>query len=141
MVKHGFIFAILGALCWGFAPLLAKIGLLKINPFIGLSIRTFFVATTILILLIASGNMRELQYVDLKAIIVLGCEGLLASLIGQFFYFKAIKIWEVSRVTPIVASYPLIAFIIAIIFLGEKVTLAKSAGAIMVVSGILLLGL
>lgn len=141
MFKHGFIFAILGALCWGIAPMFAKIGLFKINPFIGLSIRTFIVAISIFILLIASGNIKELQLVDLKTILILGCEGLLAGLIGHFFYFKAIKVWEVSRVTPIVASYPLIAFIFAIIFLGEKVTMAKSVGAVFVASGILLLGL
>jgi len=37
--------------------------------------------------------------------------------------------------------YPLVAFTFAIIFLGKKLTLAKSAGAILAVSGILLLDL
>lgn len=141
MLKHGFIFAILAAICWGTAPIFAKMGLSRAHPFIGVSIRTFIIATTILIILIASGNIKEFRHIDLKTILFLAGEGLLAGLIGQFFYFKAIKLWEASKVTPIVASYPLIAFILAIIFLGEKVTLLKGLGALLVVSGILLLGL
>lgn len=141
MFKHGFIFAILGALCWGLAPIFAKIGLIKSQPFIALSIRTFIIAAVILIMLIASGNIKEFRHIDLKTILFLAGEGLLGGLIGHFFYFKAMRLWEASRVTPIVASYPLIVFILAVIFLGEKMTLIKGLGAILIVSGVLLLGL
>ena len=141
MLKQGFIFAVLGALCWGLASIFAKIGLSKSHAFIGLSIRTFAIAAVILIMLIASGNIKEFRHLELKTILLLAGEGLLAGLIGHFFYFKAMKLWEASRVTPIVASYPLIVFVLAVIFLGEKITLAKSLGAVLVVSGVLLLGL
>ena len=119
----------------------AKLGLTRAHPFVGISIMTFVIEITILIILIASGNIKEFRHVDLKTVLFLAGEGLLGGLIGHFFYFKAMKLWEASRVTPIVASYPLIAFILAIIFLSEKITVAKSLGAVLVVSGILLLGL
>ena len=140
-MKQGFIFAILGAVCWGIGPIFAKLGLSKASPLIGISIRTFVVAIVLLVVLLSSGNIKEFQHLNTKTIVLLVGEGLLAGLIGHFFYFKALKLWEVSRATPIVASYPLIAFILAVLFLGEKLTLAKSAGAVLVVSGALLLTL
>jgi transporter family protein len=141
MFKHGFIFAILGALCWGIAPIFAKLGLAKVPPLIGLSVRTLIIAITVICILIVSGNIKGLAQLDAKTILFLAGEGFLGGLIGHFFYFKAMKLWEASKATPVVASYPLIAFILAVIFLGEKVTLAKSFGAILVVTGILLLGI
>lgn len=141
MIRQGLIFAVVGALCWGMAPIFAKIGLYKAPPLIGVSIRTFVIAFTIIIILIASGKIKEFRHIDLKTIIFLAGEGLLGGLIGHFFYFKAMKLWEASRVTPIIASYPLIAFVLAIIFLGEKLTLIKIFGGIFIVSGIVLLGL
>ena len=141
MLKHGFIFAVLAALFYGIAPIFAKFGISKVNPLIALSIRTGVIVATLLIILVVSGNIKAFQHINARTFLLLGAEGVAAGLLGHFFYLKAIKVWEVSKVTPISASYPLIAFILAIIFLGEKLTLIKSAGAILVISGIVLLGL
>ena len=141
MIKQGFIFALLSALCWGFAPILAKLGLAKTPPIIGVSIRSFFIAVCLLIFLIVSGMAREYKGLDARTIMILSAEGLLAGLIGHYFYFKAMKLWDASRATAVIASYPLFAFILAVILLGEKVTLAKAGGAFLVVLGVLLLGL
>ena len=61
-------------------------------------------------------------------------------LIGQYFYFKAIKSLEASTVTPIVGAYPLFTCILAILILGERLTIAKGIGVFLVVGGIFLLG-
>jgi len=141
MARQGLFFALLGALCWGMAPIFAKLGLTKVPPLIGISVRTFIIAFVIIGVLAVSGSMKELAQLDAKSLLFLAVEGLLGGLIGHFFYFKAVKLWEASKATPIVATYPLIAFVLAVLFLGEKLTLAKGAGAILIVAGILLLGL
>lgn len=38
-----FTFALLTMVFWGFAPVFAKIGLIKTDPFTGLALRTFVV--------------------------------------------------------------------------------------------------
>jgi transporter family protein len=81
MLKHGFIFAILGAICYGMAPLFAKAGLGKTEALLGLSIRSFVIVITLLIILTASGSINKLQQLDLKTILLLAGEGLLAGLL------------------------------------------------------------
>ncbi|MBU3905311.1 MAG: EamA family transporter [Nanoarchaeota archaeon] len=51
------------------------------------------------------------------------------------FYFKALKIGEVSRIIPLFYMSPIIVFILAAIFLGEVFTLGKYLGMILVVIG------
>ena len=58
---------------------------------------------------------------------------------GQIFFYNALKLGEASRVVPLGATYPLISFILAVFLLGEKFTLAKLGGIILVLSGIFLL--
>jgi len=50
-------------------------------------------------------------------------------------YLFALKYGAASRTVPFIAAYPLVTFLIAISFLGEKVTLMKGAG--LVVLGLL----
>ena len=141
MLKYGFLFAILAALVWGVAPLFAKVGLAKISPLVGVAVRSIVITTVVIVTLVISKQWKALNSLDTRTILILAAEGLLGGLIGQYFYFKAIKFLEASRVAPIVGAYPLFTFILAILILGERLTFAKGAGAFLVVSGIFLLGL
>jgi len=59
--------------------------------------------------------------------------------LGQLAFYKALKVGEASRVIPIAASYPLVTVILAVAFLGEKLTTPKVAGVLCIVVGIVLL--
>jgi transporter family protein len=65
--------------------------------------------------------------------------GMFSGLLGQWTYYKALKYAEASRVVPIVGGYPLIAFALAVLLLGESITAQKLGGAALVVAGIVLL--
>jgi transporter family protein len=54
-------------------------------------------------------------------------------------YFKALKLGEASRVVPIVASYPMMTAIFSALLLGEKLTLMKFIGIILIIVGMFLL--
>ncbi len=56
--------------------------------------------------------------------------------LGQFALYKALKFGEASRVVPIAASYPLVTVILAVLFLGEKLTAPKVAGVLCIVVGV-----
>jgi bacterial/archaeal transporter family protein len=65
----------------------------------------------------------------------------LANALGCFFYVKALSVEEASRVAPLFSFAPVFILILATIFLGEKLTLARYAAfALILVGGIILSG-
>jgi len=141
MAKQGFIYALIVMVCWGLAPIFAKTGLAKLPPLTAIVFRNTFILIMFVSALALSGQVKTLFRSDLRSVFLILAEASLAGLIGQYFYFKAVKVWEASRVVPIIGAYPLVSFIIAVFFLSEKITLAKSVGAILVVIGVGLLGI
>ena len=138
-MRQGFIFACLTALCWGLAPVFAKLGLPRVSAANGVFVRAMAVSAGIIMAVLFSGSFKSLGALNAKTVALLCAEGLLAGLVGQWLYFKAIKAWETSHVVPIVASYPLISFIIGIIFLNEAMTTQKVFGVVLVILGVVFL--
>lgn len=140
MEKYGLLYALLAAFLWGLAPVFEKLGLIKISPLSGLTIRTTAITIILLIIVFLANSGKEIVNVDFKTFVYLVVSGIIAGLLGMWSYFKALKYWESSRVVPIVGAYPLFAFILSLILLGEKITLQKVIGVILIVSGVVLLG-
>ncbi len=140
MERYGLAYALLAALLWGSAPVLEKLGLVKISPLAGLAIRTVTIAIILVVIAFFTDLTKEIVSVDSKSLFFLVVSGIIAGLLGMWSYFKALKCGEASRVVPIVGAYPLFAFLFALLFLGEKLTLQKALGVLLVVSGVFLLG-
>jgi transporter family protein len=85
------------------------------------------------------GKAGELAHLEIRNIFFLVTGGLIAGFFGQLALYNALKVGEASIVVPISATYPLITLIIAVLFLGESVTLTKVLGIILVISGVALL--
>ncbi len=135
-----FYFAVLTAVVWGAVPVLEKLGLTKIAPLSGLLIRSSGVLIGALSIAILNNQaFRVALKAEPHTIIFLALGGLMASILGQIFFYNALKSGEASKVVPIAGIYPLISFIIGIIFLGEGITAAKTAGVIFVLMGLFLL--
>jgi transporter family protein len=66
-------------------------------------------------------------------------EGILSALIGQLFYYNALKYGEASKIVPICSSFPLITVILAIVFLNEQFTFSKALGALLIIAGVLVI--
>jgi len=136
-----FTWALLAAFCWGFAPALEKVGLRgTVDPAIGVFIRSIGVVLGTLLFIPflprLSGRVAELTP---RNWIFLCLGGLVASVIGQLCFYRALKIGEVSRVVPIGASYPVLALLFGILFFGEAFSWSKMAGIAFVVTGVFLL--
>jgi len=135
-----YLWAILTALTWGCVPLIEKVGLVKIDPIIGLFYRCMGVIIGITLLLMFRGQDIKASLSQLPvgaAFLVLG--GFLASVVGQMFFYHALKSGEASRVVPISGAYPLITFVLGMLFLHEKITLAKAGGIACILTGVFLL--
>jgi len=135
-----YIWAILTALTWGCVPIIEKIGLTKVTPFVGLFYRCVGVIIGIIILMFFKWQAISASFKEVpQGIFYLILGGFLASVVAQAFFYNALKTGAASKVVPISATYPLIAFVLGLIFLGEKLTMAKAGGMFFVLLGIMLL--
>lgn len=135
----GWVFwALLAMICWGLGPIFAKLGLVKSDPFSALLARTLGVFVVLVLWGAATAGLGNLKTFDARTWALLIAEGLAASVIGHFAYFKALQAGKVSSVAPIVASYPVLALLLAAFLFGEKITLMRGIGAGLIVLGVFL---
>lgn len=135
-----FYFAILAALVWGIAPIVEKAGLARIEPMAGVMIRSFGVTIGAIVLVVFNSHLLKLAFrADQKTIILLLMGGIIASILGQIFFYNALKHGEVSKMVPIAATYPLISFLLGLVFFGESFTVIKGLGIGFVILGVFLL--
>jgi len=123
----------------GLAPIFGKFGLKNVDPAVALSIRSFFISAIMLGWLMLNRDINPVTNISLGGWIFIALEGLCAALLGQLFYYYALKSGDASMVVPLIASFPLFTFIIASIFLGDKVTMTKIAGLGLIIMGVVLI--
>lgn len=131
--------ALFGMVCWGIAPIFAKIALKNVDPLSGLILRTVFAGSVVIGWVVLSGSFEKVRAVPPRAWVFIAIEALLATLVGDLAYYAAIKKGDVSLVTIIMSSSPLVTMLCAAIFLGENITFIRIAGAGLVVLGIILI--
>ena len=134
-----FWLSIFGMICWGIAPIFAKLGLKDLDPIAGLIIRTLTAACFVIGFMGFRGAgdiIEQFKNMSIKTWTFITIEALLATLIGDLAYYAAIKKGNVSIVATIMASSPLVTMILSIIFLGEEVSLYKIFGAALIIAGI-----
>ena len=138
---NAFYFALMTAVVWGIVPILEKMGVTRIvAPLAGVLIRSCGVIIGALILgIFSKGAFKIALKADPPTIFLLILSGLMASILGQIFFYNALKVGEASKVVPIAGTYPLISFLLGIIFLGESFTAAKAGGIVFVILGLFLL--
>ena len=131
-----FSWALIAAVVWGIAPILEKIGLRQTEPIVGLFYRCIGVMIGMFILGTVMLKPSQILSVHWKSALWLIAGGFLASFIGQIAFYHGLKTGQISRVVPVSASYPLLAFVLGILILGESINLARLAGVILVIIGI-----
>ncbi len=131
--------ALFGMVCWGIAPVFAKIALKNIDPVAGLVLRTIFAASVVSGWVIVSGSFSKVSSIPASSWWLIGIEALLATLVGDLAYYAALKKGDVSLVTIIMSSSPLVTIMCAVLFLGEQITLIRAIGAALVILGIILI--
>ncbi|MDD3776065.1 MAG: EamA family transporter [Actinomycetota bacterium] len=136
---YPYLLALITMFFWGIAPVFGKLGLAKVSPYIALVFRSLVVTVILLIVILVRGELRQLAAIDLKSATFIGLEGIMASLLGHFAYYYALKLGETSRVVPITSAFPIVTLAVAAIFLTEKITMVKGAGAALIIAGLLLL--
>jgi len=131
-----FLLLIVTTLLWGSTPILEKMGLTKVDPLIGVTIRSAIVTAGLFLLTFLLGKGRALMELDGKSIFLFGASGMMAGLLGMWTYYGALKIEATSKIVPIAACYPLVTALLSVLILKEGITLHRVIGTILIVSGV-----
>jgi transporter family protein len=132
------IYALLSAVFAALVAVFAKLGMAGVDSDLATAIRT------VIILIIAWGivfsrgivnKLPDLSRQNWAFIILSGC----ATGLSWLFYFRALKLGEVSKVAPIDKLSVALAIILSVIFLNEKVTWQSGLGAAFIIGGTILL--
>lgn len=132
------IYALLSAVFAALTAIFAKIGIKGVDSDLATAIRT------VIILILAWGialfkgsaeNMGALSKTNWIFLILSGC----ATGLSWIFYFKALQIGKVSRVAPVDKLSVALAIVLSVVFLKEPLTLKSALGALLIISGTLVL--
>lgn len=127
--------AVLAASSWGLSAVLVRRGLRDLSTSAGtlISLTAGLVYTA---LLVAAFQFDALLLVSWRATVLFGLIGLLNFPMGRFFNYLAIGRLGVGRSTPLLASSPLFAVMLAVFLTGEQLTLATTAGIAFILGGV-----
>lgn len=131
-----FIYALLGMLCWGLAPLFGKLGLYKVDPVTALSLRTIIAATLVMSWLVGSRGFSQLFQIPPLFLVFIGIEAILATILGDLAYFAALKKGNINDVTLVLSCSPLVTMLFSYLFMGESMTNLQLIGALFITVGL-----
>lgn len=122
------------ALFSGLTSITAKCGIKKTDSTVATAIRTGVVLVCSAIMVCVVGSRGELPEIDAKSWTFLALAGI-ATGASWLCYFKAISTGDINKVVPLDKSSTVLTAIIAMIFLGESVTVPKVTGLIVITVG------
>ncbi|CAN7774230.1 EamA family transporter [Variovorax sp. LjRoot84] len=122
----------------GFTSVIAKMGLSGVSGDLGLAVRTCFVFVFVLIFAAAVVPTTELKSLSGRNLFWLGLSGVTTAC-SWVFYYRAIKLGEVSTVALIDKGSVVVALLLAWALLGEGITSAKLIGGGLIVAGLLVI--
>jgi len=132
------VFALLSAVFAALTGILAKLGMEGINSNLATAIRTAVVLVMAWGIVFVTGKYTGIGDITVRGWIFLVLSGLATGL-SWLCYFYALQIGEASRVIPIDKLSVVISIVMAFLVLGEKVTLTKVAGGLLITIGTFIL--
>lgn len=137
-MKQYQLFAFISMFFAGLTAVVAKAGLKNITADTGLAVRTCFVFLFVWLNVFAFNQLKDFSNLSSKDIALLGLSALTTT-ISWIFYYKAIKIGNVSEVALIDKASILITLILSFVFLQEQFTWKIAVGASFILCGLIVL--
>jgi len=131
------ILALLSAFFAALVSIFGKIGLEKLDTTLATTIRSGIMFGVLLLFSLFTNTFQNLKQVDLKALGILALAGI-SGAISWLFYFSALKKGPASGVASLDRLSLVFVFFLAIIFLGENLTIKTFIGTVFMIAGILL---
>src|SRR6218665_442565 len=132
------IYALLSALFASLTAIFAKLGVSNINSNLATGIRTIIVLIMIWGIILFRGESKGLLTLSKQNIIFLVISGIATGL-SWIFYFKALSVGKVSQVAPVDKLSVALTIVLAVVFLGEALTVKTAIGAPLIIAGTVVL--
>ncbi|TXH05506.1 MAG: EamA family transporter [Nevskiaceae bacterium] len=129
-------FAFLSMIFAGFTSVIAKLGLTGISGELGLALRTVVVFVLVIGFALAVVPRTELSALTTANVGWLALSGVTTTL-SWVFYYKALKLGEVSTIALIDKGSFIVAVLLAWLLLREQITLRVVAGSTLILAGLL----
>jgi transporter family protein len=132
------IYALFSAFFAALTAIFAKVGIKGVDTDLATAIRTVVILVIAWIIAFARGGVATIQTLSRQNILFLCLSGIATGL-SWIFYFKALQLGKVSQVAPVDKLSVALAIILSILFLGEALTWKTGVGALLIISGTLVL--
>ena len=134
-----FLYAFIGVLCLGVAPLFGKTALDSVNPTTAFAIRTVIAAVLVLTWLISTNTYHELAHLSKTFWLFITAEALLAAVFGDLAYFYALQKGKINEVALIMSCTPLITVLLSYLLFDEGISYSLLVGAVLITAGLIVI--
>lgn len=136
------IYALLSAVFAALVAIFAKVGLQKIDTNVATAVRAVVMAVFLFLVIFFQGKLTIIKSIfeDHKAFAFIILSGI-AGALSWLFYFLALKDGKVSQIVPIDRLSVVFAIVLAMLFLGEKVSTRGMIGIVLIVVGGIMIAL
>jgi transporter family protein len=132
------LYALGSAFFAGLTAILGKVGVQGINSNLATFIRTVVILGITAILISARSEWSERDGFNPRTLTFLVLSGIATGL-SWLCYYRALQLGPASKVAPVDKLSVVFAILLAVVFLGEKLSLQTLVGGVLIVSGSLVL--
>ncbi len=137
-LQMGMFYALLSGILWGIGPLLLKRGMTLSNVSTAILIEQHVSVVTLVLIAAARGELLHFD-ISTRAVWAFIAAGVVGASFGKIFYYKGIDKVGASKAISVKNSSPILTTLLAVIVLGEELTLLIAAGVVLIVIGIVAL--
>lgn len=131
-------YALLSAFFASLTAIFAKQGVAHIPSNVATGIRTVVILVLVWSIVWFRGEVKGLGTLPRQDVFFLVLSGLATGL-SWLFYFKALQLGNVSQVAPIDKLSVALTMVLAVVFLGEAITVKTAIGAALIIAGTLVM--
>jgi transporter family protein len=134
------VWSLLSAVFAAFTAILAKKGVAGVDANLATAVRTSVVVVFTWLLAYLTRTAAPFQNFTSKTWLFLALSGMATGL-SWLCYFRALQVGEASRVAPVDKLSVVFVILAAVVFLGEKLTLGKGVGVVLIAAGAIVIAL
>ena len=139
-LTYGIVLALVAAMCWGLGTVILKPAILHLTPVQANSIRMPLVALVLYLSYRWSGQqrgqLRQLRQLGGRTLVVMGSVGILGMGFGSLCFLTALELIGPAKTTLLSGMSPVVALLLAVVFLKEKVNVPIVVGVILCSAGV-----
>ena len=136
----GVALAALAALAWGAGAIFVRLGMINIRPTTGtlITLMASLLCLLPVVLLTQSKGLLALTTLPAATLLAMALSGVFNFGVGRLFNYNAVRLAGVAKAAPLLAISPLISVLLAVVFLGEHITVYLLLGTVTIVGGTIL---